>query len=182
LSDIIKLKQDILKNGSLNDNFRHKIDLLDKDSALALFAELISKYNQHKNLFLAIQLTDEIIKRKAMKYLNVLLDLKKQIVPKSVSLSLKNRLYMNIELLDLEANTDIDRIKCPCGIYAKYNEHPESCPDFKIISKNDLGGGFVNYFVYKAKCLHCARIYKIEMQEASANKMEISWALDEDDD
>jgi len=178
MPDIIKLKQDILEYGSLSDTFRNKISMLKENEALEFCAEIISEYHKHKNLFLAVQLTTEIIKRKATKYLNVLQNLKEQIVSENVALSLKQRLHMNIELLELEANTDIDRIECPCSIYSKYKEHPENCEDFTILSKEDAGGGYVNHTVYKTKCNTCARRWKIDFEEVSANKMSIKWSLD----
>ncbi|MBN2534301.1 MAG: hypothetical protein JXB88_15540 [Spirochaetales bacterium] len=181
MPDVVKLKQDLLKNGSLSDAFRNQIAMLPDDSALELFTEIINEYNEHNNLFLAVQLSTEIMKRKAIKYLNVLYNLKERIVSENVALSLKQRLHMNIELLELEANTDIDRIVCPCSIYSRYNEHPENCPGLTIVSEDDQGGGYVYYVVYKVKCNTCGRRWKIKLQETSAHKMSLSWSMDFDD-
>jgi len=163
-------------------DFRVKLNNLDKELTGKTCAYIIQHYPEHKNLYVAVECSDILVYHEIYQYLVLLKELVQQAGYRTEDITLKRQLSMNIELLEIAANTDIDFLKCTCQVYSGYSAHPESCKNIKIISKNDPSGGYLDMEEIFARCTRCGTPWKIVIEAFSATGYHIQWSYPTDDE
>ncbi|MBN2891773.1 MAG: hypothetical protein JXL97_07890 [Bacteroidales bacterium] len=155
-----------------------ELNKLEEKTAISTCIYIIKNYNSHDNFFIAVELTDFLIKKEAYNCLDEMIFLRKESKTRKVIGSSRRKLDMNIEIMEIYANTDIDFFKCTCQVYSFYLANPKSCKDIEILSERNPSDGYVEMNEIKAKCTRCGTPWKITEESYSSTGTKIKWEYD----